>query len=157
MKFMQNMRNKHEKKIASQRMNLKMEDRRIWKIKKVNTPILKWILFSILLINFFVLKIGLGRGKVSCDSQQFLSKALPECRGCDTLSGNSGKATQKVWLGKPASVFQLRFWLDLTLWKIFLLFWNYQAKGISFVLKYMCFIVSEHLEIQVMKEEKVQM
>ena len=64
-----------------------------------------------LLTNLFVLKIGLGRGKVSGDSQQFLSKALPECRGWDTFSGNSGKSAQKVWLGKPASVFKLQFLL----------------------------------------------
>ena len=37
-----------------------------------------------------------------------------------------------------------------------LLFWNFQAEGIGFV-SYVCFVVSEHLEIQVMKEEKVQM
>ena len=36
----------------------------------------------------------------------------------------------------------------------FLLFWNFQAEGIGFVIQYICVVVSE---IQVMREKKVQM
>ena len=103
------MRNKEKKKIASQRMNLKMKEHRFRQINKMNTSILKWLLFSMLLINLFYLKIGLGLGKVSSDSEQFLSKALSECRACKTLSGNLGQVHSDC---KPSSVFHLRFYLD---------------------------------------------
>ena len=107
------MRNKEKKKIASQRMNLKMKEHRIRQINKMNTSILKWLSFSMLLINLFALKIGLGLGKVSSDSEQFLSKALPECRACKTFSGNLGQVHSKaLTVGKPSSVFHLRFYLD---------------------------------------------
>ena len=95
---MQNMWYKEKKKIASQRMNLKLKEHRIWKINKVNTPILKGILFFMLLINFFVLNIGLGRGKVSGNSQQFLSKHFLNVEDAEPSLEIQGSPLLKVWL-----------------------------------------------------------
>ena len=96
--IMSNMQNKEKKKTTSQRMHLKIKEHRIWKINEVNTLILKWISFSMLLINFFVLKIGLGRGKVSGDSQQFLSKALQNVADAKPSLEIQGSPLKKVWL-----------------------------------------------------------
>ena len=51
-----------------------------------------------LLINFFVLKIGLGRGKVSGDSQQFLSKALQNVEDVKPSLEIQGSPLKKVGL-----------------------------------------------------------
>ena len=51
-----------------------------------------------LLINFFVLKIGLGCGKVSGDSQQFLSKALQNIEDAKPSLEIQGSPLKKVWL-----------------------------------------------------------
>ena len=59
---------------------------------------------------------------------------MRECRGCEILSGNSGQVYSKgLTIAEPASVFQLRFQLELAFWKVFLLFWNFQAEGIDIV------------------------
>ena len=51
-----------------------------------------------LLINFFVLKIGLGWGKVSGDSQQFLSKAQQNVEDAKPSLEIQGSPLKKVWL-----------------------------------------------------------
>ena len=51
-----------------------------------------------LLINFFVLKIELGRGKVSGDSQKFSSKAQQNVEDAKPSLEIQGSPLKKVWL-----------------------------------------------------------